>query len=194
MGLKPERADAAFQTMLTEEEKRYLHHMARLRISQALQEETAPLPQPPGSAAGALHAELGAFVTLTHSGRLRGCIGVITGSGPLYRTVAAMAEAAAFADSRFSPVTAAELPHLTLSISIIGPVSPCPDLTGITIGRHGLIICKGSRRGLLLPQVAVEWRWDRETFLAQTCRKAGLLPDAWKQPDAQVFWFEAEVV
>jgi uncharacterized protein (TIGR00296 family) len=76
----------------------------------------------------------------------------------------------------------------------MGPITPCPDPRKIVIGRHGLIIRQGSRQGLLLPQVPVEWKWDRETFLAQTCRKAGLPSGAWKSPDAGLFWFEAEVL
>ena len=193
-GPETNTADNAFHLTLTDAEKRYLHDLVRLRIGQVLQDKTAPLPQPPGSETGTLHAELGAFVTLNLDEQLRGCIGNLIGTGPLYRTVAAMAEAAAFNDPRFPPVTAAEFPNLETSISIMGPITPCPNPAGIIIGRHGLIIRQGNRQGLLLPQVAVEWEWDKEMFLAQTCRKAGLPQDAWKQPGAQLFWFEAEVV
>ena len=191
---QPSSNAKAFQLAVTEEEKHYLHSLVRLRIDQVLHGGNAPLPEPPDAGTGLLHAELGAFVTLTLNGNLRGCIGNLIGTGPLYRTVAAMAEAAAFNDSRFPPVTAAEAPQLETSISIMGPITPCPDPAGIIIGRHGLIIREGTYQGLLLPQVAVEWNWDRETFLAQTCHKAGLPQDAWKRPGVHLFWFEAEVV
>lgn len=193
-GPETSAADNTFHLTLTDAEKRCLHDLVRLRIGQMLQGKTAPLPLPPGFETGVLHAELGAFVTLNLNGQLRGCIGNLIGTGPLYRTVAAMAEAAAFNDPRFPPVNAAEFPNLETSISIMGPITPCPDPAGIIIGRHGLIVRQGKRQGLLLPQVAVEWEWDRETFLAQTCRKAGLPLDAWKQPGTLLFWFEAEVV
>jgi hypothetical protein len=100
--------------------------------------------------------------------------------------------AAASSDPRFSRVTAAEWPAVDLEISVLGALEPVDEVTTIEIGRHGLIVEHGRRRGLLLPQVATEWGWDRETFLAHTCRKAGLPPDAWRK-GAQVFRFEADV-
>ena len=184
--------DNAFQLTLSDEEKLLLHECARRSIAHALQLEQLPLPKP--AADSICNAELGAFVTLTLDGSLRGCIGNIVGRGPLYGTVAAMALAAAFKDHRFRPLTAEEFKNVEISISIMGPVTPCQDPSAVVIGRHGLIIRQGERQGLLLPQVPVEWNWDRETFLAQTCRKAGLPPDAWKNPETQLFWFEAEVI
>jgi AmmeMemoRadiSam system protein A len=183
-----------FHLAVTEEEQHYLRTLARLRINQALKGEAAVLPPPPGDNDSVLRASLGAFVTITLNTRLRGCIGTLTGNGPLYKTVAAMAESAAFKDPRFPPLSAEEFPHIEIEISIMGPITPCPDPEKIIIGRHGLIIRQGSRQGLLLPQVPVEWGWDRTTFLTQTCRKAGLPPNAWREPGAVLFWFEADIV
>lgn len=133
----------------------------------------------------------GAFTTLHLQGKLRGCIGYILPADSLYKTVADTARAAAFEDPRFEPVTPAEAPSLKLEISVLSPPhSIRPD--EVVVGRHGLIVSQGIRRGLLLPQVPIEWEWDRETFLAQTCLKAGLPPDAW-QHGAQLQGFTAEV-
>jgi len=135
----------------------------------------------------------GAFVTLTIAGGLRGCIGHIIGDRPLWETIASMAVSAAFEDPRFPPLTSHEFDEVEVEISILGPVTPCPDPELVEVGRHGLIMVQGHRQGLLLPQVPVEWRWDKYTFLAQTCRKAGLEPDAWRSSRTHIYWFEAEV-
>jgi|SRR5580700_742005 AmmeMemoRadiSam system protein A len=132
----------------------------------------------------------GAFVTLHLQGRLRGCIGYIVPQHSLYRTVAEAARAAAYEDPRFQPVTADEAGRLAVEISILSPPQPIrPE--EVVVGLHGLIVTQGGRRGVLLPQVAVEWNWDRETFLTQTCLKAGLPPNAWMQSvDLQAFTAE----
>ncbi len=152
------------------------------------------VPAPPP---GVLHRSLGAFVTFKKDGHLRGCIGSMVGDGPLYLTVARMARAAAFEDPRFPPVTAAEASALELDISVLGPLTRCPEPSLVRVGRHGLLVRQGYRSGVLLPQVPVEWGWDRETFLAQTCRKAGLPSDAWrnawKDGHTELYWFKAEV-
>ena len=136
----------------------------------------------------------GAFVTLkTKDGELRGCIGTILPVGPLDETVARMAVAAAAQDPRFEPVRGGELQRLRIEISALTVPKPVPDARSIETGRHGLIVTRGSRKGLLLPQVAPEWGWDREQFLAHTCLKAGLPPEAWKDPATKLEWFEAEV-
>jgi AmmeMemoRadiSam system protein A len=133
----------------------------------------------------------GAFTTLHLNGRLRGCIGYVFPTQSLYRTVAETAKSAAFDDPRFEPVTVAEAPYLKAEISVLSPLRPVtPEL--VVVGKHGLVVTQGNRRGLLLPQVPVEWDWDRETFLAQTCMKAGLSPDAWKH-GAELQVFTAEV-
>jgi AmmeMemoRadiSam system protein A len=136
----------------------------------------------------------GAFVTLhTRQGELRGCIGTILPAGPLDETVCRMAVAAAVEDPRFPPVTLGEAPSLRFEISALTVPEPVPDPAAIQVGRHGLIASRGGRKGLLLPQVAPEWGWDRREFLEHTCRKAGLPPDAWKDPATRLEWFEAEV-
>ena len=137
-------------------------------------------------------AELrGVFTSLYLHGELRGCVGYILPSCTVYRAVAETARAAAFNDDRFPPVTKEEAPHLQIELSILSPArSIHPE--EIEIGRHGLLIGWRGRRGLLLPQVAVEHNWDRETFLEQTCCKAGLPSDAWQQ-GATIEAFTAEV-
>lgn len=181
-----------FRFVLTDEEKGYLKDIARLSVASGLKDPAGKvdIPEPP---TGHLRESLGAFVTLTKSRELRGCIGNVQGRGPLYKTIWNMARAAAFEDPRFPALSADEFEGIKFEISILSPLEVCSDPKLIEIGRHGLIIRKGMNSGLLLPQVAVEWNWDREQFLAQTCRKAGLNPDAWKEPDTLLFWFEAVV-
>jgi len=140
----------------------------------------------------ALQTPQGAFVTITIGGELRGCIGTFREDTPLYRTVAQMAVAAAREDPRFPPLTAAELPKIHVEISALTPMKPVSDVREIEVGRHGLYITSGFNSGVLLPQVATEYGWDRTTFLEQTCRKAGLPKNAWKD-GAKILSFEAEV-
>jgi AmmeMemoRadiSam system protein A len=133
----------------------------------------------------------GAFTTLHLNGELRGCVGYVIPMYPLFRTVAETAVAAAFSDPRFTPVTSDEASRLVVEISVLSPMFPItPD--EVEVGKHGLLISLGGRRGLLLPQVPVEHEWDRLTFLEQTCFKAGLPPIAWKQ-GATLEAFTAEV-
>jgi len=148
----------------------------------------------PGTASeGALLEERrGVFTTLYLRGELKGCVGYPAAMRPLARAVAETACAAAFEDSRFWPVTAEEAPELKISLSVLSPLVPIrPEQ--VEVGRHGLVISDGLRRGLLLPQVPVEHDWDRETFLEQTCYKAGLPIDAWKKASVTIEAFEAEV-
>jgi len=134
----------------------------------------------------------GAFVTIHHRGELRGCIGHIEADQLLVRVVAQCAVSACSADPRFAPVAADELPDIDVELSLLGPLEQVRGPADVEIGRHGLLVSLGGRRGLLLPQVATECNWDGVTFLAQTCRKAGLSFDAWK--DGATIWrFEAEV-
>lgn len=134
----------------------------------------------------------GAFVTLRADGALRGCIGHVEADEPLGAVVARSAVAAGGSDPRFVGVTAAELPRLRIEISILGPLAPVSSLDEIAVGRDGLVVELGWNRGLLLPQVAREWKWDRDTFVMETCRKAGLPADAVKK-GAKIWRFEAEV-
>ena len=140
-----------------------------------------------------LQSRAGAFVTLRRGEELRGCIGHVAPDTLLYHTIQNCAISAAVEDTRFAPVTYPELPQLRIEISVLSPLERVQDLSGITVGQYGLVVSRGHRRGLLLPQVATENGWDRDTFLAYTCRKAGLLPDAWRDPQTIIEAFRAQV-
>jgi MEMO1 family protein len=142
---------------------------------------------------GKLGEKWGAFVTLYKGGNLRGCIGNIVGTQALILTVADMTKAAALEDPRFNKVQPSELPDITFEISVLTPIRILTDVNEIVIGRDGLIITRGYNRGLLLPQVASEYGWDRTTFLEQTCRKASLPENAWKEKNTKIEVFSAEV-
>jgi uncharacterized protein len=136
----------------------------------------------------------GTFVTIKRHGELRGCLGTLQCSRGLAREVARCAAEAASEDPRFPPVSAGELPELSVEVSVLGPLESIEpaDPGAFTIGRHGLVAEQGHRRGLLLPQVATEWGWNAEQFLRQTCVKAGLSADAWRH-GARIYRFDAEV-
>jgi len=148
----------------------------------------------PSTLSAPLRSDGACFVTLENAGQLRGCIGNMVADGPLYEAVIRNAVSAC-QDSRFvsNPVTSAELERLDIEISYLTPMQRVRNVDDIIIGRHGLLVSLGYRRGVLLPQVAGRRGWTRAEFLAQTCRKAGLPMDAWKQPDAELYCFEAEV-
>lgn len=135
----------------------------------------------------------GAFVTIKSYGRLRGCIGHVEGIKPLYETIVEMAIAASTQDPRFSPVTEDELEDLQLEISVMTPLQRIDNPEEIQVGIHGILMRRGFRSGLLLPQVATEHEWDRTTFLEHTCLKAGLPRDAWKNPRTEIYVFSAQV-
>ena len=138
-----------------------------------------------------LRESRGVFTTLYLQRELRGCVGYAMPVAPLYRAVDETARAAAFEDSRFLPVTRAEAPLLEISLSVLSPLFPIQP-EHVEVGRHGLVVSLGFSRGLLLPQVPAEYGWDSETFLEQTCRKAGLPSDAWRR-GAKLDAFTAEV-
>lgn len=138
--------------------------------------------------------QCGCFVTIYRDGKLRGCIGNFTTDLPLYREVAEMAVAAATKDPRFHPMERDELDDFSVQISVLSPLRKIRDTGEIEIGTHGIYIEKEFQRGVLLPQVATEYQWDVETFLRQTCRKAGLPPDAWQSPQSDVYIFSATIL
>lgn len=183
---------AEFRFELTEEEMTYLKELVIQSISFGLN-PSDDLSGPPAPPTEKLREELGAFVTLKLGGHLRGCIGNVQGAGELFRTIWDMAQNAAFKDPRFPPLSEHEFDAIDYEISILSPIQVCPDPQQVEIGRHGLIMSRDGRSGLLLPQVPVEWQWDRETFLAQTCAKAGLPKDAWQDSATTILWFEAVV-
>lgn len=131
-------------------------------------------------------------MTLTIRGALRGCIGHVIGFVPLWRAVEENAVAAAFNDPRFPPLDAGELDAVRIEISVLSPLVGCPP-EEIRVGRDGLLVERGSSRGLLLPQVATEYGWDRDTFLDHTCRKAGLERGCWRDPATSISRFSAEI-
>ena len=140
-----------------------------------------------------LKEKRGAFVTLKKDGCLRGCIGYIEAKKPLYKTIEEMAIASAFNDPRFPPLRRDELKYLTLEISVLSPLKVIHDIQEIDVGVHGIYIVKKHCSGLLLPQVATEYKWDRLTFLEETCCKAGLSPNAWKEKETKTYIFSADV-
>ncbi|MGA3205244.1 MAG: AmmeMemoRadiSam system protein A [Bryobacteraceae bacterium] len=140
---------------------------------------------------GTLHRDPHSELHLEPHRPLRGCVGYALPVAPLHRAVAETARAAAFDDSRFLPVTIEEASRLEVSLSVLSRIFPIHP-GAVEVGRHGLLISQGARRGLLLPQVPAEQNWDRKTFLDHTCRKAGLPPDAWRK-DATIEAFTAEV-
>jgi AmmeMemoRadiSam system protein A len=194
-GTAPVRTDSArVESEFTREQRRVLLGIARAAIASGLAGE--PLPDSPLTSLSAsywpgLTEPRGVFTTLYLTGQLRGCVGYALPIRPLYRAVAETARAAAFEDSRFWPVTPEEARQLTISLSVLSPLFPIAA-GEVEVGRHGLLISDGNRRGLLLPQVPVEHDWDRETFLGQTCHKADLPLDAWRG-SATIEAFTAEV-
>jgi len=178
--------------MLTDAQRKLLLQVARQSIAAVLDGKVASWSAEQFDET--LRRPAGAFVTLrTPSGDLRGCIGSIRATEPLFQAVASSAVSAAFRDPRFSPVPADELARLELEISVMGPIEPVRDESDIEIGRDGLIISRARQAGLLLPQVATEYGWDRQTFLDQTCRKAGLPAGSWRLPETRIERFSAEV-
>jgi AmmeMemoRadiSam system protein B/AmmeMemoRadiSam system protein A len=176
---------------LTEQDKNELLAMARKSVEYAI--ENGKAYDPPASASEALNQERGAFVTLKEDGQLRGCIGYTSPIKPLYVTVRDTATLAAVSDPRFQPVAAPELPRLHYEVSVLSPLRRVTDVEQIKVGQHGLIMKNGENEGLLLPQVPVEQHWDRHTFIEQTCIKAGMKPDCWKDEDTDIFLFTAVV-
>ncbi len=178
--------------MLTQAQRRTLLSIARRSIEDVLEGRRPELDR--SQLDDDLKRPSGAFVTLhTSRGDLRGCIGSIQAVAPLCEAVVSNAINAAFRDPRFYPVQREELADLQIEISVMSPIEPVANIEEIEVGRDGLIVSRGSRAGLLLPQVATEYAWDRETFLQQTCVKAGLPPDAWHSPDTRIERFSAEV-
>ena len=176
---------------LADREKALLLEVARLSLSLAAQ-NGEPLPESSLPSDEALLQPGGAFVTLRIRGRLRGCIGQLASGIALIRVVTYCARAAALEDPRFDPVRPEEVPQIDIELSILSePVDIAPDL--VEPGRHGLIVSRGAQRGLLLPQVASEFRWSAQRFLEETCAKAGMEPSAWKDPATKVQVFTAEV-
>ncbi len=187
----PHAADAVPAFSLTDAEKAELLAVARKSVESMIQRNELYSPSP--SASETLDREYGAFVTLTEGGALRGCIGYTSPMKPLYMTVRDTATLAALRDPRFRPVTAQELPQLAYEISVLSPLRRVTEIEQIKVGRDGLLMKNGNSEGLLLPQVPVQQKWDRQTFLEQTCRKAGMDLNCWKDENTDIFSFTAVV-
>lgn len=187
--------------LLTETSRQNLLRLARAAIARAIGAERGtrvaePIPHPQSLVPGEIripeNLRAGVFVTLRIAGRLRGCIGHPEPELPLVAAVERCAVSAAISDPRFPSVSVTEFCDIALEISVLGPIEPVGDLSEVVVGQHGLIAESGRRRGLLLPQVAVEWNWNAAEFASETCVKAGLRRDAW-QNGAALFKFGAEV-
>jgi len=176
---------------LSEETRRDLLQLARGSLEAHFRGQ--PAPRLASDRAEAFGEPRGLFVTLRRGGQLRGCIGTLSPEGDLTRVVAEFARRAAFEDPRFPPLEPEELPDCQIEISVLTAPQPLEDLAEIVIGRDGLIVEGRGRRGLLLPQVATEWGFSPTRFLQETCRKAGLPPDAWRRPEVRFWKFQAEV-
>jgi AmmeMemoRadiSam system protein A len=176
---------------LSGETRRQLLALARATLDAHFRGE--PTPRLASDRAETFGQARALFITLRRNGELRGCIGTLAPDGDLARAVPRYALKTAFEDPRFLGLTADELPACTIEISVLTAPRPVEDPEEIVTGRDGLIIEAGGRRGLLLPQVATEWGFDREAFLVEVSRKAGLPPDAWRRPGARLWSFQAEV-
>ncbi|NMC74006.1 MAG: AmmeMemoRadiSam system protein A [Geobacteraceae bacterium] len=177
------------ENLISPEEQQLLLQIAREAIHEAV---GAGSPCEKQEGKGNLLEKRGCFVTITTRGRLRGCIGLFSSDKPLCSTVREMAIAAATKDPRFYPLTKDELGEIELEISVLSPLKKIQSIEEIQVGVHGIYIEKNMFRGVLLPQVASEHGWDRTTFLEQTCLKAGLEPDAWKN-EADIYIFSAQI-
>ncbi len=176
---------------LTSAEKRLLLEIARKSVESAVR-QNKPY-ELPANLPASLMQDRGAFVTLKENGDLRGCIGYTEAREPLAQTVRDVAAFAALRDTRFRPVSTSELTQISYEVSVLSPLRRVLDIKQIKVGEHGLMIVKSDTRGLLLPQVAPEQHWNRNTLLDETAIKAGLPPKAWRDKDADLFMFTAVV-
>ncbi len=175
---------------INSEIKEYLLNVARTTIKSCVSNKKIPEFK---KSFPILKEKCGAFVTLHKNGELRGCIGYIEAYKPLLETVVEMAESAALRDNRFPPVTNDEVNNLEIEISVLSPLKEIQNVDKIIIGKHGIVISKDWNKGLLLPQVATEHQWNKFEFIENTCLKAGLEPNAWKDPKTKIEIFSAEI-
>ena len=174
--------------MLAADDRERLLHLARRCLEARVRHE----PPPPIDRGGGLDEPMGVFVTIHTAGQLRGCLGRLEHDQPVADNVAHLAAVVSDSDPRFRPLRSSELGATQIEISALTPEIEVRDIGEIEVGRHGLIVEQRHRRGLLLPQVATEHGWNRDTFLDHTCIKAGLPADAWRR-GARIFTFEAQV-
>lgn len=178
--------------MLSKEEKLYLLRLCRETLKTYFQGKTFQ-PEPPlRESYPHLYEKRGIFVTLTKGGELRGCIGTLYGEKPLYEEICEVVLSSAFKDPRFPPLKPEELEEIEIEISLLSPFKKAKP-EEVEVGKHGIYIKRGYFRGLLLPQVAKEHHWDRETFLRHGCLKAGLPENCLEDPETELYIFTAEV-
>jgi len=178
---------------LTDEEEKTLLRLARVTLVEWVERGSKKVDTSPFDLTPALQRSQGAFVTLHERGQLRGCIGYVMPIKPLYQTVMDNARNAAMEDPRFRPVTKEELREIDIEISVMSPLEKIKSVDEIVIGKHGVLIKKGGRQGLYLPQVPVEQGWNLEQYLESLCfEKAGLPRDAWKE-GAEIYIYSAQV-
>lgn len=175
--------------LLTKKEQQELLKIARETIVTYVTSGRVP---PVETASKGLNLESGCFVTIKQKGQLRGCIGNFVSDKPLYKLVQEMAVSAATRDPRFYPMKTHDLEDFELEISVLSPLAKASSVDEIQVGVHGIYIIKGSSRGVLLPQVATDYGWDRDQFLRHTCMKAGLSENAW-QGECDIYIFSALV-
>jgi AmmeMemoRadiSam system protein B/AmmeMemoRadiSam system protein A len=187
---EPSADEKKGETELNKKDKKFLLELAKESIKAGVEKRELRI-EPPESRI--LREKRGAFVTIKIGGQLRGCIGMIRAAKPLYETVAEMAQSAAFDDPRFRPLSERELNDIEVEISALSPLTRVTNLDEIEVGRDGLMIRLDMHSGLLLPQVATEHGWDRVTFLEQTCLKAGLPKNSYKEKGAEIYRFSADV-
>jgi uncharacterized protein len=175
--------------LLTKKEQKELLQIARDTIVTVINTGKSPTTK---TDSPALNVESGCFVTIKQQGKLSGCIGNFISDKPLYKLVQEMAVSAATRDPRFYPMKVHDLDNFDLEISVLSPLEKIDSVDRIQVGQHGIYLVKDSFRGVLLPQVATEYGWDRDTFLKHTCLKAGLPENAW-QKECDIFIFSAQV-
>lgn len=175
--------------LLTTEEQQHLLRIARETIVAHVSGKSIPVVEKPTKG---LKLKNGCFVTIKQKGQLRGCIGNFVSDIPLHQLVQEMAVSASTRDPRFYPMKPADLDDFELDISVLSPLKRITSMDSILVGKHGIYIVKNNNRGVLLPQVATEYGWDRDTFLNHTCIKAGLPEDAW-QKECEIYIFTALV-
>ena len=176
--------------MINESDRDALLRLARKTLEAHFADESAPVCP---ATHKSLTEQKGAFVSLHRGEELRGCIGQLYPDRELSKVVQHCVLSAALEDTRFTPVTRDEVKSLSIEISVLSPFRRIENIEEIEVGKHGLYVVRGFYRGLLLPQVATQYRWDRKKFLEQTCRKAGLPESAWQNPDTEIHIFEADV-
>ncbi len=179
--------------MLHDEEKKYLLDVAHYALRDEIgAQHIAEVPHTLSSEA--LQQQAGVFVTLYNKKKLRGCLGLLTSEKSIVENVETMTRRAATTDTRFSPVSAGEADDIVIEISVLSPFQKISSAEEIVVGTHGLFIRQGMHSGLLLPQVAVEYGWNVQEFLEETCYKAGLEHDAWKNPSTEKYIYSAEII